>query len=337
MSSAPRLPYRPFHRPFLFYGARGALAAILAALSFGTAFAQGWPARPITLVVPFPAAGGTDLVIRSIQPLLQKELGQPVVIDNRSGAGGTIGSTFVARATPDGYTAGVVTTSTHAVSVSVYPKLAYDPASDFAYAGFIGTSPYVLAVNRSLQAKDVKGLVEKLKAAGGQPTFGSVGVGTVSHLMGEQFSKLANVPMIHVPYRGAAPAYTDLMGGQVQLMFDNPVGLAPYVKAQKITAIATTAPTPLLADVPTFARQGIANFEQQLWYGVAFPKGTPPAIVSRFNAALNKVLSQRDVARDLATKGVTAHPGTPAEMQATVKKDIPYWGAIARSVGATVE
>ncbi|WP_411859858.1 Bug family tripartite tricarboxylate transporter substrate binding protein [Cupriavidus pauculus] len=314
-----------------------ALIAVAAVACAAGARAEAWPAKPITMVVPFPAGGGTDLVVRSIQPLLQRELGQPVVIDNRSGAGGTIGSGFVARAAADGYTAGVVTTSTHAVSVAIYPKLAYNPSKDFAYAGFIGTSPYVLAVNNDLRAKDTKAFIAKLKADKTQHSFGSVGVGTVSHLIGEQFQKLAGVPITHVPYRGAAPAYTDLIGGQVQMMFDNPVGLAPYIKSGKIAAIATTAPTPLLADVPTIASQGVPGFEQQLWYGIAFPKGTPPAVVERFNAALNKVLSDKTVADDLASKGVTARPGTPAALQAAVQKDTPYWGAIAKAVGATGE
>jgi len=319
------------------FGGRCAVLAVAAAACCGTSLAETWPARPITVVVPFPAGGGTDVVVRSIQPQLQRELGQPVVIDNRSGAGGTLGSAYVARAAPDGYTAGVATTSTHAVSVALYPKLAYNPATDFAYAGFIGTSPYVLAVNNSLRAADAKALIGRLKTDKSQHSFGSVGVGTVSHLMGEQFQKLAGVELVHVPYRGAAPAYTDLIGGQVQIMFDNPVGLAPYIKAHKISAIATTAPTPLLADVPTFASQGVPGFDQQLWYGIAFPKGTPAAIVERFNTALNKVLADKAVADELAAKGVTARPGTPALLQAAVQKDIPYWGKIAKSVGATGE
>ncbi|QUN30617.1 tripartite tricarboxylate transporter substrate binding protein [Cupriavidus sp. KK10] len=317
--------------------ARCAVLAAAAAASCVAAYAETWPSKPITVVVPFPAGGGTDLVVRSIQPLLQRELGRPVVIDNRSGAGGTLGSAYVARAAADGYTAGVVTTSTHAVSVALYPKLPYNPAKDFAYAGFIGTSPYVLAVNNTLQVADAKALVSRLKADKAQHSFGSVGVGTVSHLMGEQFQKLVAVPMVHVPYRGAAPAYTDLIGGQVQIMFDNPVGLAPYIKAHKIAAIAVTAPTPLLPDVPTFASQGVPGFQQQLWYGIAFPKGTPAAIVDRFNAALNKVLSDNAVVADLSSKGVAARLGTPAALQAAVQADIPYWGKIASSVGATGE
>lgn len=315
---------------------RAMLAGAIAACSVA-AYAETWPAKPIAMVVPFPAGGGTDLVVRSIQPQLQRELGQPVVIDNRSGAGGTIGSGFVARAAADGYTVGVVTTSTHAVSVALYPKLPYNPAKDFAYAGFIGTSPYVLAVNNTLRVADARILVARLKADKTQHSFASVGVGTVSHLMGEQFQKFTGMPMVHVPYRGAAPAYTDLIGGQVQLMFDNPVGLAPYIKAGKVSAIAVTASTPLLPEVPTFASQGVPGFEQQLWYGIAFPKGTPAAIVDRFNAALNKVLADKAVADDLAGKGVAVRPGTPSALQAAVQQDIPYWGKIARSVGATGE
>lgn len=317
--------------------ARCAVLAAAAAASCVAAYAETWPSKPITVVVPFPAGGGTDLVVRSVQPLLQRELGRPVVIDNRTGAGGTLGSAYVARAAADGYTAGVVTTSTHAVSVALYPKLTYNPVKDFAYAGFIGTSPYVLAVNNTLKVADAKALLSRLKADKAQHSFGSVGVGTVSHLMGEQFQKLVAVPMVHVPYRGAAPAYTDLIGGQVQIMFDNPVGLAPYIKAHKIAAIAVTAPTSLLPDVPTFASQGVPGFEQQLWYGIAFPKGTPAAIVDRFNAALNKVLSDKAVVADLSSKGLTARPSRPAALQAAVQADIPYWGKIASSVGATGE
>ncbi|QEZ43813.1 Bug family tripartite tricarboxylate transporter substrate binding protein [Cupriavidus oxalaticus] len=310
----------------------------LCLLPAGAAVARDWPTRPVTLVVPFPAGGGTDLLVRTIQPKLQAALGQPVVIDNRSGAGGTIGSTFVARAAPDGYVVGVATTSTHAVSASVFPRLPYKPATDFAYAGFIGTSPYVLAVNRALQAPDVKTLLDRLRQHKlAQHSFASVGVGTVSHLIGVQFHALSKVPLTHVPYRGAAPAYTDLIGGQVQLMFDNPAGLVPYLRASKLVAVATTAPTPLLPNVPTFASQGVPGFTQQLWYGLAFPRGTPASVVARMNQALDQVLADKDTIRELADKGVTARAGTPADMLAAVQHDLSYWGAIARSVGATIE
>lgn len=315
------------------------VAAMLATASLAPmlANAQAWPGRPVTIVVPFPPGGGTDVAIRSIQPQLQKELGQPIVIDNRAGAGGTIGSAYVAKALPDGYTAVLATTSTHAVSVSVYPKLSYDPAKDFVYAGFLGTSPYVLAVNPVVHATDVKSLIATLKQNPQQYSFASVGAGTVSHLLGEQFKAYAGVPLVHIPYRGAAPAYTDLMGGQVQLMFDNPAGLVPQIRSGKLVAVAATAPNALLAGVPTFAQQGVPQFTQSLWYGVAFPRGTPAPVVQGFNQALNKVLADRAVSADLATKGINARPGTPAELQAAVAADIPYWGRIAKAVGAKVD
>ena len=317
---------------------RTLLALSLAGAAAAATAQGGWPsAKPLTMIVPFPAGGGTDLVVRAIQPQLQKVLGQTLIIDNRGGAGGTLGSGLVAKASPDGYTLGMATTSTHAVSVSVFKKLSYDPLKDFEYAGFIGTSPYVLAANPELKATDVKTLLAVLKKNPDHYSFASVGAGTVSHLLGEQFRALAGVPLVHVPYRGAAPAYTDLIGGQVQLMFDNPVGLAPYIRAGRVQAVAATAPNALLAGVPTFAQQGVTGFDQSLWYGVVFPKGTPKDIVDRFNAALNKVLGDRSVAADLASKGINARPDTPAALRAVAATDIQYWGRIAKSVGATVD
>jgi tripartite-type tricarboxylate transporter receptor subunit TctC len=264
-------------------------------------------------------------------------LGQPVIIENRAGAGGTIGSAYVAKAAPDGYTAVLATTSTHAVSVSVYPRLPYEPLLDFVYAGFLGTSPYVLAINPSVPGNDAKALITALKSSPQQYSFASVGAGTVSHLLGEQFKKYVGVPLVHVSYRGAAPAYTNLMGGQVQLMFDNPAGLVPFIRSGKLMAVATTAPNALLAGVPTFQQLGIPGFTQSLWYGLAFPRGTPTAIVERFNTALNHVLSDRALVADFAAKGINARPGTPAELQAAVAADIPYWGRIAKEVGAKID
>ncbi|MFM9927359.1 tripartite tricarboxylate transporter substrate binding protein [Variovorax sp. H27-G14] len=313
------------------------LALGFSALCGVSAFAQDWPAKPITVIVPFPAGGGTDLVVRSVQVALQKALGQQLVIDNRAGAGGTIGSGLVARANPDGYTVGIATTSTHAVSTGVYKKLSYDPVKDFAYGGLIGTSPYVLVANPELKATDIKSFIAALRARPEGASFASVGAGTVSHLLGEKFKDVAKAPLVHVPYRGAAPAYTDLIGGQVQFMFDNPVGLAPYIQSHKLVAIATTAPDTLLAGVPTFAQAGVAGFDQSLWYGFAFPKNTPSAIVDKFNRALTAVLSDRTVAADLAAKGVRATPGSSAAMQGTVARDAPFWRGIALAAGATAD
>ncbi|ANN76926.1 Bug family tripartite tricarboxylate transporter substrate binding protein [Bordetella flabilis] len=316
---------------------RGTLIAVAALLASTPAMGQDWPVKPVTLVVPFPPGGGTDLVVRAVQAPLAKLLGQPVIIDNRGGAGGTVGSAFVARARPDGYTALAVTTSTHAVSASVYKHLPYDPAKDFSYAGLIGTSPYVLAVNPAVAAADVRSLVSTLSRRSPNGTFGSVGVGTVSHLLGEKFQKLAGLSLVHVPYRGAAPAYTDLIGGQIDMMFDNPVGLTAYVRAGKLTAVATTAPTPLLPQVRTFAQQGMAGIDQSLWYGIAFPKGTPGTIVDRFSQALQRALEDPAVSADLAAKGVTVQPGSAQALADRVAHDVPFWGEIAQSVGAVVD
>jgi tripartite-type tricarboxylate transporter receptor subunit TctC len=312
------------------------LALIATGASF-MALGQTWPARPLTVVVPFPAGGGTDVVIRTIQPMLQRELGQPLIIDNRSGAGGTIGSAFVAKAAPDGYTLGIATTSTHAVSTSVYKTLSYDPAKDFEYAGLLGTSPYVLAVHPSLHATDARSLIAALKQNPQRYSYASVGAGTVSHLLGEKFKQQVGASLVHVPYRGAAPAYTDLIGGSVQVMFDNPVGLAPYIRSGQVKAVGSTGSNALIAGVPTFAQQGLPGLDQSLWYGIAFPRGTPRNIVDKFNAALNKVLSDRVVSADLASKGINARPTTPREMQATVIRDIQAWGQVARTVGASLD
>jgi tripartite-type tricarboxylate transporter receptor subunit TctC len=316
---------------------RLALLVTASLTPFVSAIAQDWPARPVTLVVPFPAGGGTDVVVRALQPALQKALGQPVVVDNRGGAGGTIGSGFVAKANPDGYTIGVATTSTHAVSTAVYKRLPYDPVNDFAYAGFIGTSPYVLVAHPSLKATDFKSFVAAVNARPEGVNYASVGAGTVSHLLGEKFKSVVKVPLTHVPYRGAAPAYTDLLGGQVQFLFDNPVGPAAYIRSGQMKAIAATAPNALLVGVPTFAQAGIAGFDQSLWYGFTFPKATPPAIVERFNRELNKVLTDRAIMAELAAKGVNATPGTPAAMQRAVAHDVPFWGGVARNAGVVPE
>ncbi|ALM86090.1 tripartite tricarboxylate transporter substrate binding protein [Bordetella sp. N] len=293
---------------------------------------SAWPDKPVTLIVPFPAGGGTDLVLRTLQPALSKQLGQTIIIQNAGGAGGTVGSGQAARAAPDGYTALAVTTSTTALSASLYKNLPYRPAQDFAYAGFIGTSPYVLAAHPSLKATTLPGLVAALKARG-HGSYASVGAGTVSHLLGEMFAKDEKLDLTHIPYRGAAPAYTDLVGGQVDIMFDNPVGLAPFVQSGKIVAVATTAATPILPGVPTFAAQGMPAYTQSLWYGLAFPKGTPPAIVAKMNAALNTTLRDPAIAADLASKGVDVRPDSADALTQAVSHDIAFWGELIKNIG----
>ena len=243
---------------------------------------------------------------------------------------------MVAKARPDGYTIGVATTSTHAVSVSVYKKLPYDPVTDFEYAGFIGASPFLLVVNAGINAPDVKSLITLLRKNPDRYSFASVGAGTVSHLLGEQFKAIVGTPLVHVPYKGSSPAYTDLIGGQVQMMFDNPESLSPQLQAGTLRAIATTAPT-VLANIPTFAQQGYPAFDSSLWYGLVFPKGTAADIVQKFNAALNKVLADPAVDKAFASKGINVQPGTRGAMLAAVTKDVQYWAGMARSVGIALD
>lgn len=291
-----------------------------------------WPDKPVTIIVPFPAGGGTDLVVRTLQPALSRDLGQTVIIQNAGGAGGTVGSGQAARAKPDGYTALAVTTSTTALSASLYKNLPYRPAQDFDYVGFIGTSPYVLAVHPSLKTDTLPALVQTLKARG-KGTYASVGAGTVSHLLGAMFAKDQQLDLTHIPYRGAAPAYTDLIGGQVDIMFDNPVGLAPFVQSGKVAAVATTQASPILPKVPTFASLGMPAYTQSLWYGLAFPHGTPPAIVERMNQALNTALRDPAIAADLTAKGVDVKPDTAQALTRTVTQDLAFWGELITKVG----
>jgi len=309
------------------------LAAALLVLPSASAWAEPtWPDKPITLIVPFPAGGGTDLVVRTQQPALTRELQQTVVVQNAGGAGGTVGSGQAARAKPDGYTALAVTTSTTALSAKLYKNLPYHPEKDFDYVGFIGTSPYVLVAQPSLKASTLAELVNALKAPH-KGTYASVGAGTVSHLLGEMFKKDKHLDLTHIPYRGAAPAYTDLIGGQVDIMFDNPVGLAPFVQSGKLIAVATTRTTPILPNVPTFAAQGMPAYTQTLWYGLAFPKGTPRAIVQKMNLALNKVLRDPAIAADLAAKGVDVRPDSADALTRTVSQDLAFWGELITATG----
>ncbi|SAI69599.1 lipoprotein [Bordetella ansorpii] len=309
------------------------LSAIALALPAASAWAEpAWPDKPVTLIVPFPAGGGTDLVVRTLQPALARQLRQTVVIQNAGGAGGTVGSGQAARAKADGYTALAVTTSTTALSANLYKNLPYDPAQDFEYAGFIGTSPYVLAARPGLNAGTLPALVSALKTQG-NGSYASVGAGTVSHLLGEMFKKDKRLDLTHIPYRGAAPAYTDLIGGQVDIMFDNPVGLAPFVQGGKLVAVATTSATPILPDVPTFASQGMPTYTQSLWYGLAFPKGTPPEVVRKMNTALNTVLRDPAIAAELAAKGVDVRPDTAQALTQAVSHDLAFWGDLIKTTG----
>jgi len=298
---------------------------------------QAFPNRPITIVVPFTAGGGSDIVTRVVGQKLGEVLGVPVVVDNRAGAGGTIGSGMVARAPADGYTLISLTTSTHAIAPAIYPKLVYDPVSDFEPVGLIGTSPYVLAVPVTERAPDLKAFIAEAKASAASLNFASAGVGTLAHLVGEQFCRQSQIKCSHVPYQGEAASFTDLINGAVSFSFFNPIGLVQHVRSGKLKALAQTGKSGMLPTTPTFAELGVANFDHELWLGLAAPKGTPPAVITRLNTALAKVLAEPAVITDLDTKGLAAKSSTPAELRARISAQKAQWGQVVKEAGVKVE
>lgn len=294
---------------------------------------QTFPNRPITVVVPFAPAGGSDIVTRVVAQAVSNALNANVIVENRAGAGGTIGSAAVARAQPDGYMLVSLTTSTHSISPSVYAKLSFDPSVDISPIGVIGTSAYVLVVNPGFPARSLVELVAEVKRHPGKYSIASAGNGTMAHLIAEQFKKDADLKMEHVPYQGASAAYPDLISGLVAMVFDNPTGVLQNIRDGRLRAIAQTAESALLPEVPTFAGLGMTTFRQELWYGIAGPKGMAPEVVARLNAALNSALSDRKVSADLLAKGVQPVPGTPGALLERIESGRKHWGGIADAVG----
>src|ERR1700681_275677 len=274
---------------------RRSLRAVLLAFmawSASGALAQAYPTRSIRLVVPFPPAGTTDILAREVAQRLSVSLGQSVIIDNRPGAAGNIGSDLVAKSAPDGYTLLMGTVGTHAINPSLYARMPYDHVKDFVPIVLVAGVPNVLEVTPSLPVNSVADLIKLAKEKPGQLNFASSGSGTSIHLSGELFKTMAGVDMVHVPYKGSAPALIDLMGGQVQLMFDNLPSSLAQIKAGKLRAIAVTSAqrAPALPNVPTIAESGLPGFEASSWFGLLAPAGTPAAVVARINADVNQWL-----------------------------------------------
>ena len=320
---------------------RRSLAFGLASLAVA-AHAPAWavepyPAKPITIVVPFPAGGGTDVIFRAVQVKLQAELGVPVVIDNRSGAGGTVGTGFGAKSTADGYTLVAATTTTIASAQAVYPKLPYDPLKDLAPVGTIGTTPFVLVVTPTLPVKNLAELLQYAKAHPGALNYGSIGNGTASHLAAELFKQRTGTDMAHIPYRGAAPAQADLMAGQIQVLFDNPTALVQQVRAGRLRALAISEASAVFQELPSFEAAGIKDFKPELWYGLMAPAATPKPVVDRVRTALDKVLQDRALRADMLAKGVAPLSLAPEAFAAKVRADIALWGGIARAVNAKAD
>ena len=318
---------------------RALYALILLAAVPGVQAAESYPARPIRFVVPYPPGGTTDILARVIGVKISESMGQQVVVDNRPGAGGNIGTDLVAKAAPDGYTLVVSAVSTLAIGASLYSNLPYDVLKDLAPVALIGAVPNVLVVNPSVPAKSVRELVALAKAQPGKLNFGSAGTGTTVHFAGELFKMLAGVNMIHVPYRGAAPAMTDLLGGQIQLMFDFLSSSLPYIKAGRIRALAVTSPkrTPLMLELPTVAESGVPGYEVLGYFGILAPAKTTRSVVGKLNAEVVRIVRLPDVQERLAQEGVDASHARPEEFSRYLANEVEKWAKVVKVSGVRVD
>ncbi len=303
----------------------------LALCAFGAAAADAYPTKPIKWVVPFPPGGAMDSMARTLGEKLSASMKQPVIVENRPGAGGSIGSNLVAKAAPDGHTIMIVSIG-QAVNPSIYPKLPYDAAKDFEPVSLVGIVPNLLVAHPSVKAGNVKELIALAKAQPGKISYASAGNGTTVHLAAELFSSMAGVDIMHVPYKGSAPAVTDLMGGQVDIMFDSLSSARPYVESGKLKALAVTTAkrSSAFPNVPTVAESGLPGYELSGWYAVFVPAKTPKPVVDRLHAELVKALKQDDVRARFALLGAEPVGSSPQELAATVKTETARWEKIVR-------
>jgi len=302
----------------------------------GRAVAGDYPNRPITLIVPYPAGGGNDVIARLVATKMSESLGQPIVIENRGGAGSTIGTRDVARSAPDGSTL-LIATSSLAINPSLYPDVAYDPKNDFAPIGLIATSPNFVLVNPAVPVHSAAELIALAKKEPGKLDFASTGIGTSTHLAAVLFAAMAEVKLNAVPYRGVAPALTDLLGGQVALMFCPMASVVGQVRAGSLRAIAVTGVkrSPLFPDLPTVAEAGLPGYVVELHYGLVAPAGTPGEVIAKLNGALNNALNDAGVRSRLAADGTETLPGTPGAYAADIASEEAKWGAIVKKAGVT--
>ena len=302
----------------------------------GAASAADWPAKPVRMIVPFPPGGGTDLVGRAVANRMAEALGQPVVVDNRGGAGGAIGTEIVARAAADGYTFGIATSSTHPVA-GLVQKIPYDAVKNFAPVTLVGITPYVIVAAPALPAGTLAEFIAYLKSNPGKVNVAHVGTGTLGYLVTAAFKTATGTDMVAVPYKGSALVYPDLIANRVQVFFDNPVASVPLVKAGRLKAIATTLPTPQLPGTPTMEQAGLKGFNHGFWYGVVAPAGTPKAIVERVSRELARSINSPSGRSEFGALAVEPVGSTPAEFTATIKSDIDKWGQVARALGLKPE
>jgi tripartite-type tricarboxylate transporter receptor subunit TctC len=316
-----------------------ALSALAWMLSAAFAMAQTYPAKPIRLVVPFPPGGSADIIGRTLAQRLAEQMGQPVVVENRAGASAIIGSDYVAKSPPDGYTLLLGNVGSMTIHPFLYPNLPYDPVKDFAPVSLVGAVTSVVVVTASLPVNNVAELVAWAKANPGKLNFTSSGAGSSTHLTGELLRLRSGIKMEHIGYKGSAPALLDLIAGNVQLMFENLPSVLPHIKAGRARALATTAAkrSSALPDVPTMMEAGYAGFDMVSWQGVMAPAGTPPEIVARLNAEIVKALQTREVREGYAKLGVDVLGNTPEQFAAYIRQEQAKWSNVVKDAGIRLE
>jgi tripartite-type tricarboxylate transporter receptor subunit TctC len=311
------------------------VGALLAGITLPAAAQAPWPSKAVTYVVPFAPGGNTDTLARLISTKLSTALGQPVVVENKPGAGGNIGSDFVAKATPDGHTILGGTISSHAINQSVYPKMPYDAVKSFEPIIMIGSSPLVLVVNANTPYKTLQDVIAAAKAKPGTLTFASAGNGTSPHLAGELFKGLAKIDITHVPYKGSGPAVTDVISGQVPMMFDTTLVVGSHVKGGKLRALTVASSKRIAAfpDVPSAAEAGVSGFEVSSWQAIFAPAGTPKPVVQHLNSEIAKILKLPDVSARLADLAVEPDGGPPEKLAEYQKSEIAKWAKVVKEAG----
>jgi tripartite-type tricarboxylate transporter receptor subunit TctC len=327
--------FRPDRRQMLATSAKAALAMGLPWASLAQAAA--FPDKPVRFLVPYPPGGGTDVIARIVQERFHAALGQPVIIDNKGGAGGSVGTEAASRALPDGHTV-LFTLSSHTINPAIFPKLGFDTVKDFEPVGMVASLPQILVAHPQLAANNVAELVALAKAKPALLSFASVGNGSPGHLAGELLKLRTGAPMVHVPYKGGGPAVQDVMGGQVPLLWVSIPAAAQFVKSGKLKAlgVSTVKRSAAFPDVPTMQESGIADFEVDSWYAMFVPAKTPKPVIERLNAALNSVVSDPLIREKLLAQGSEGVGGTPETLAKTVASELPKWAKLAKDANITV-
>jgi len=312
---------------------------LVAAGPWGQAYSQAYPAKPVRVIVPFPAGGGADIYARVVGRKLSENLGQSVVVDNRAGASGIIGCEVVARSTPDGYTLLMGTTGTHTTNPAVFAKLPYDPLRDFAPISLVADAPFVLLVHPSLPVANLKELIAFARARPGQLTYASSGTGSSSHLGFELFNTMAGIKGVHVPYKGLAPATLDTISGYVTMTWNSITAAAPHLKNRQLKAlgIGSARRSALMPDIPTVAEAGLPGFELGSWYGIFAPAGTPPDIIRRIHGEIVKAINDPGMKEQFAALGGEPVSSTPEEFRAVLQRDLVKWAKVAKQANVKAD